>query len=312
MILVTGGTGFIGQSLIRRLVEEGHAVRTLMRPSPISPKLPYGVPVEAAISSIDDERGLRAALVGVDTVYHLAGVNWAERNPDWHVTEVEGTRNLLETAHDAGVKRIVYLSHLGADRAAAYPFIKMKGIAEERIRHGPIPYTILRAGLVFGPHDNFTEPLAKLLALAPGLFPLPGDGLALIHPLWVEDLASALVWALDEEDSLNALFEVGGPEHLTIRSVAEQVMEAAGLRRTLINVRPSYLRVLVNSAAYLLPRLPISPTWLDYLANSRVTKLNTLPRVFGLMPERFSRRLDHLKDVDWRARILSDLAARPV
>ena len=76
MILVTGGTGFIGQALIRHLVEERRAVRTLIRPSSASPNLPKGVPVKAAISSITDERNLRAALVGVDTVIHLVGGEW--------------------------------------------------------------------------------------------------------------------------------------------------------------------------------------------------------------------------------------------
>ncbi|MDO8971508.1 MAG: NAD(P)H-binding protein, partial [Saprospiraceae bacterium] len=73
MILVTGGTGFIGQALVQRLVAAGRPVRILLRPSQKSPHLPQGVPVEAAVSSLKDERGLRSALIGVDTIIHLAG-----------------------------------------------------------------------------------------------------------------------------------------------------------------------------------------------------------------------------------------------
>jgi len=305
MILVTGGTGFIGQSLIRRLVEEGHSVRTLIRPSSQSPKLPQGIPVQAAISSLADERGLRAAMVGVDVVYHLAGVNWRDRPLEWHRTEVEGTRNVIETAEDAGVKRLLYLSHLGADRAAAYPLFKAKGIAEERIRKSPIPYTILRSGLVFGPDDNFTFPLAQLLALSPSLFPLAGDGLALVQPLWVEDLVSCLLWALDEEESINSLFELGGPEHLTIREVIEEVQAAIGVSQSMLTIRPSYMRIIVGLLRFFLPKMPVSNVWFDYLSASRITELNTLPRIFGLMPARFSHHLDHLKGRKWRRSLLS-------
>lgn len=75
-ILVTGGTGFIGQALVRHLAEAGHQVRILLRASSRSPNLPRSVPVEVTVSGLDDERGLRAAMVGVDTIYHLAGSEW--------------------------------------------------------------------------------------------------------------------------------------------------------------------------------------------------------------------------------------------
>lgn len=308
--MVTGGTGFIGHSLIRRLVEEGRQVRTLIRPSVKSPQLPRGVPVEVAITSLADERGLRAALVGVDIVFHLAGANWLDMAADLRTTETEGTRTLLETAQDAGVGRMLYVSHLGADRAAAYPVLKAKGIAEERIRHSGIPYTILRSSVVFGPRDYFTTVLAQLLSVAPGVFPLPGDGEALLQPIWVEDLVSCLTLSLDNEEAHNALIEVGGPEHLSLRQAVQLVMRAAGLERSLISVRPSNLRVLVSAIRYLNPRAPLSNYWLDYLASSRVCELDKITRVFGVMPARLSRRLEHLQNVDWRTRLQARLSGR--
>ena len=310
MILVTGGAGFIGQRLIRRLVDEGRVIRTLIRPSARTPRLPPGVPVEAAISSLADARGLRAALVGVDTVFHLAGVTWSDPAANLRASESEGTRNLLEAAQDAEVKRIVYLSHLDADRAAAFPLLKAKGIAEEFIRQSPIPYTILRSGLAFGPGDHFTTALAKLMAYIPRVFPIPGDGGMLLQPIWVEDLGSCLAWCLDDEETAGQTIEVGGPEHLSFRHIIELVRLKAGLDRRLLPFRPSYLRILRNLLRVFAPRLPVSTLWLDYLATDRICSLDTMSRVFHLMPARFSQKVEYLSGVDWHAAMQERMARR--
>ncbi|MCE7861425.1 MAG: NAD-dependent epimerase/dehydratase family protein, partial [Chloroflexi bacterium CFX2] len=195
MILVTGATGFIGRALVRHLSETGQEVRVLLRPSPSSPRLPKGVPVEVAVVSLNDERGVRAALRGVHQVFHLASAAGYGRRGNLFATDIEGTRNLTTAAKDAGVERLVFLSHVGADRASAYPIHKAKGIAEEFIRKSGLPYTIIRSTIVFGAEDRFTHSIAATLRSAPFLFQLPGDGRVLLQPLWVEDLVTALVWA---------------------------------------------------------------------------------------------------------------------
>ncbi|MBP1704124.1 MAG: NAD-dependent epimerase/dehydratase, partial [Chloroflexi bacterium] len=124
MILITGGTGFIGKALIRHLVELDQAVRILIRPAPHSPQLPIGVPMDVALSGLTDARGLRAAMVGVDTVFHLATGEWRGTRASLMDIDIQGTRAVVEAAQDAGVRRFFYVSHLGADRASAYPVLK--------------------------------------------------------------------------------------------------------------------------------------------------------------------------------------------
>ncbi len=167
MILLTGATGFVGRAVVRQLVAADHTVRCLLRPSRRSPRLPKGVPLQVAVASLEDERGLRSALVGVETVIHVAGSEWQERRL---IAEAGRARTLMTMAREAGVKRAIFLSHLGADRASAYPVLKAKGIAEEFIRQSGVPYTIIRSALLYGEEDSFVNGLARLLKLAPGFF----------------------------------------------------------------------------------------------------------------------------------------------
>lgn len=299
MILVTGGTGFIGRVLVRQLGEAGHQVRLLIRPSPDAANLPRGVTLEVAVSSLLDRRGLEGAMVGVDTVYHLAGTERLGARANLLEVDIQGTQAVVEAAAQAGVSRILTVSHLGADRASAYPVLKAKAIAEAHIRHSSIPHTILRAAVVFGPGDGLTTGLALLAHAVPFVFLLPGSGDTLIQPLWVEDLATCLVWALENERTLGQTIEVGGPEYLTFRQVVETVLAEIKLDRTPIPMRQPYLRGLTVTLETVMARLPVSVFWLDYLATHRTCALDTLPRVFGLLPARLASRLDYLRRVDW-------------
>jgi uncharacterized protein YbjT (DUF2867 family) len=310
MILLTGGTGFIGRVLTRQLVETGQKVRILLRPSPRTPRLPTGVPVEVAVTSLGDVQGLRAAMRGVDTIYHLAGGEGEGGRGNLQAVDIDGTRALCEAAADACVKRIFYLSHLGADRAAGFPVLKAKGIAEEYIRKSGVPFTILRGSILYGPGDEFTTGLAMLLTAAPGFLPLPARGETLVQPLWVEDLVTCLIWSLNNPDSLNQTYEVGGTESISLRHIAGIIMEVTGQRRLLINWPAQSMRALTIISESIFPRFPASIFWLDYLAVNRTCPVDAIPRIFGLMPARFTSRLDYLRNVRWPQQLLRRLFSR--
>lgn len=294
MILVTGATGFIGRALVRHLAEANYPVRTLIHPSPHTPRLPRGVPVDAAVVSLSDKPGLRSALHGVNTVFHLAGAEHQGARANLLATDIQGTRNLAEAAAESGVQRLVFISHLGADRASAFPVMKAKGIAEEYIRRSGVPYTILRSSLVYGPEDHFTTGLAWIIRRAPFILPIPGDGQTRLQPLWVEDLVTCLLYAGEAPEAVNQTYEVGGSEYFSLQQVIEIIMRVSRRHRKLIHLSLPTMRALTVYLEHSIKSFPASSFWLDYVAVNRICDVNNLPRYFGLMPARFAYRLDYL------------------
>ncbi len=261
--------------------------------------------MEVALASLSDARGVRAAMVGVDSVIHLAGEEGLGGRADLLTTDVNGTRNLTEAAAEAGVERVIYLSHVGADRASAYSLMRAKAAAEEHIQSSTVPNTILRSGVVFGAEDRFTTAIAMQLAMSPVLFPIPGDGSTLLQPLWVEDIATCITWMLDDASTVNQTYEIGGPEYISYYQILRMVLNASGMTRILVPTRPPYLRALAWLVEHTLRRSPISTFWLDYLAVNRTAELDALPSAIGLQPSRMEDRLQYLRGRNWGWELIS-------
>jgi NADH dehydrogenase len=310
MILITGATGFIGRALVRQLSAVGRPMRALIRPSKTTPRLPKGVSVEVAVVSLADVRGLRAALRDVDVVFHFASAENQGARGNLAATDIDGSRNLVEAASDAGVDRIVYLSHLGAASSSAYPAFKAKGMAEEYIRKGKTPYTIFRSSLVYGPEDHFTNNLSRLIRYAPGVFPIPFGGRTVVQPVWVEDLVTCMLWSLEKEETVNKVYDIGGSEFFTLQQIVETIMDVTRRRRILTSMSPITLRALTVFLEGVIPNFPISSFWLDYFAVNRTCAVDSMPRVFGLMPARFTYRLEYLIRKTWYQRAWSAVTQR--
>ncbi len=295
MILVTGGTGFVGQTLIRHLVSLGYPVRLLLNPSNDAPRIPKGIPVDVAIAGIQDERNLRAAMKGVQTVFHLVGTEWRGINADFLQTDVRAAEMLASVAVQMKVERFFYLSHIGADKSSAYALLKAKALAETVIRDSGIPYTILRTAVLYGSGDHFTESFLKYAAFFFGTALLPGKGESRIQPIWIEDLVTCLLLCLDDRKTVFQTLQLGGMEVLSIRECVEMILSAAGKKTRIMTISPVWWRTLLIAMEQWFGSFPRMYFWADYLAEDRITALDVLPRDFGLMPTRMSQNLGYLR-----------------
>ena len=306
MILVTGATGFVGKPLVRQLIANGYPVRTLLKPSNRTPDLPKGIAIDVAVASLTDENSLRAALRDVEIVIHLASAERQHGTANVLETDFHGTRALANMAAELKVKKFIYLSHLGADRASFYPILKLKGLAEDAIRKSGVPYTILRSSVLYGPDDRFTTSIAKLLAIFPFYF-LPKNGENLIQPLHIDDMLMTILWSLQSDDIVDKVIEVGGAEFFSYRQIVDLIQGSIGIRRSLVPLSLPLFRSWYVFLDSLFPTLFLSSYWVDMLSYNRTCPVDSVTRNFGFLPARFTYNLGHLEGIDWRKQTRSSL-----
>ncbi|NPA07199.1 MAG: NAD(P)H-binding protein [Chloroflexi bacterium] len=288
-VLVTGALGFLGRRLLPLLYEAGYRVRVLLPAEARQPSLPRGVPLEVALGGFRDLASLQAALSRVDVVLHLATAEHRGPRGSLQESDVQSTQQLIRAARGRYRPLIIYFSHLGAGPHTAYPVLRAKGLAERALRQSGLPYIILRCGPVFGAHDHFLFPLARWVRMMPGVVPLPAGGHTLLHPLWLEDLVAVVLTLLEEPElALGQTLSLGGPEHLSLRDVVQLLTHHLGLRRAIMPVPPTLLRMALLIWQNLTPKAPLTTFWLDYVAVHRTADPDILPRLFGILPERLA------------------------
>ncbi len=290
MILVTGATGFIGRHVVNRLLAEGYRVRCLI-PEHKRAAVNWEQTPEIVEGNILDEEVLFRAVSGVHAIIHLENAQWWGRLRDLERVELVGTRNLIAAARAARVGRIVTVSHLGSAPSSAYPLLRIKGMVEDTIRSSGLAYTIIRSGIVFGEEDAFINNIAMSLRVNPLFFLMPGRGEVVLHPIYIDDLTSAVINCLDNIDTVDTLMEIGGPEYITLEDLIRTVMRVSGMRRLIIPVPPYMLRWTAAIYSRVLPRALITAQWLDILATNRTAQLANTFNYFGIRPRRLEDTL---------------------
>jgi NADH dehydrogenase len=259
-ILVTGATGFIGPHVAHALRSRETPVRALVRnPSRGTRLSPWGV--ELATGDVTDPASLRSACDGVDAVVHLVAIIRG-RPADFERVMVQGTRNVIAAAQEAGVRRFVLASALGLDERTkdAVPYFAAKWEMERAVRDSGVEHVIFRPSFVFGRDGGVLPTFVRLARFAP-VTPIIGPGTQKLQPIWVEDLAEHYAVAVTDQAAANRTFELGGPDAVTWNEFWERLKRTLGARRPSVHIPFRAMRF----QATLTERLPGAPVTRDQL-----------------------------------------------
>jgi uncharacterized protein YbjT (DUF2867 family) len=277
-ILVTGGTGVIGEGVIPELLRRGHEVRLLSRHAAEDAK--QWNRVEPFAGDVADAASIRGAATGCDAVLHIAGI--VSEDPPavtFENVNVGGTRNLIEEAKRADARRFVYVSSLGADIGTS-DYHRSKLDAEQLVERSGLSWTIVRPGNVYGPGDEVISTILKMVRALPAV-PVIDGGEQEFQPIWHEDLAKILASAVERHDVAGEIFDAAGPEVTTMNDLLRRFAAITGRSPVRIPV-PMALAQLTTRLANVAVSLPVDETKLQMLREKNVARGKSAPEVFGV------------------------------
>src|SRR5688572_13906273 len=266
-IAITGGTGFIGKHLARDLAGRGHQVVVISRglyTRDSGEAFPENVTFVTA--SVTDTDQLRQAFAGCDAIAHCAGTSQEDGRQTFQQVHVEGARSAVIAAQQAGIKKFVLVSylHVRPDIRSAYHTTKWEG--EEIVRKSGLNYTILKAGLVYGPGDHLLNNLGHLLRKLP-VFALVGLRERTVRLIAVQDLVDVIRVALLEERLTGQTVAVIGPEEIPFRVAVSRIAKTMGKPFLLILPFPVTFHRLLAWVSGKMPKPLIAASQVQMLAD---------------------------------------------
>ncbi|HVF05033.1 MAG TPA: NAD(P)H-binding protein [Frankiaceae bacterium] len=296
MILVAGGTGFLGRAIVAALRFDGHQVRVLTRGGGHNPW--HGDPGVTLIEGdVREAATLGEAVAGCDTVViavQFPGhpVEVPKKNLTYDEYDRKGTENLVAAAKKAGVGRLVYLSGVNVGQGRSEEWFVAKERAETAVSGSGIAYTIIRPSWVYGPRDKTLNRFALFAKVLP-FVPLPGPGTAKVQPVHVQDVGLVVARALQTPATENQVIEVGGPQLLSFRQIVRIMLEVMGKRRIVLPT-PKPVTKLGAALLYRLPGRLLSPRAVDFVNVDGPADNRALRELLGFTPRPLTEGISYL------------------
>jgi uncharacterized protein YbjT (DUF2867 family) len=283
MILVSGGTGFIGSAIVRELLRRGEGVAVMGRnEAKIREKL--GASITPRQADVRDHAALTKAMDGVDIVINAvqfpgSPVENPRKGFTFEEIDLKGTRHQVDAAKAAGVRRFVYISGVGAAKDADQHWFRYKWEAEQYLQKSRLEWIIIRPTWVFGPDD---VSLNRFLGFADKLpfVPFFGDGKQDMQPVFIDDVARVAADAALRPEAANQLFELGGPEVMSMNNVVSAALEVKGSKRRLLH-QPIAVGKLLGALSSILPSPPLSADAVDFITQPATADNTNVMRVLN-------------------------------
>jgi NADH dehydrogenase len=292
LVTVFGGSGFIGRHLVQRLAAAGWIVRVAVR-DPVAAEFlrPMGevgqvVPLRA---DIGDPTAVKAMVEGADVVVNLVGILYERGRRSFDAVHRQGAATIAAAAKQSGVPRLIHVSALGADKSSPSAYARSKAAGEDEVIAAFAGATIFRPSVVFGPEDDFFNRFARLAVLSPVLpvytagayrcvkgeggcaFDPFGPGGPVFQPVWVGDVAEAIVKAIADPATAGKIYELGGPRRYTLKEILELVLRETN-RRNLLVPLPFWVGRMQAAFLKWLPDPPLTPDQVKLLQTDNVVR----------------------------------------
>jgi NADH dehydrogenase len=270
LITVYGGSGFLGRHVVRALCKHGYRIRVAVRRPDLAGHLqPLGRvgQIHAVQANLRYPDSVSAAARGADVLINLVGILFERGRQRFDAVQAFGAEAvaLAAAAHGA---RMVHVSAIGADENATSAYARAKGMGEKLVFAATPSATVLRPSVVFGPEDDFFNRFASLARFAPAL-PLIGGGHTRFQPVYVGDVAMAVVEAVEGRTTPGSIYELGGPEVKTLKDILEFVLATIDRKRMLVPV-PFALAEVKAWFLQFLPKPPLTPDQVELLKSDNV------------------------------------------
>ena len=254
LVTVFGGSGFLGRHVVRALAKEGYRIRVAVRRPDLAGHLqPLGSvgQIHAVQANLRYPASLVAAAQGSDAVINLTGILYQSGRQTFEAVQAFGAGAVAEAAAEAGASRMVHVSAIGADAESKSEYARTKASGEQQVREAFASATILRPSIVFGPEDDFFNRFGAMARFSPAL-PLIGGGATRFQPVYVGDVAAAVVKSVAGDVEPGQTYELGGPEVFTFKELLEFILAETGRKRLLLPLPFGIARL----QAYFLQLLP--------------------------------------------------------
>ncbi|NQW11135.1 MAG: complex I NDUFA9 subunit family protein [Alphaproteobacteria bacterium] len=271
LVTVFGASGFIGRNIVRELAKRSARVNAVCRDAEHAKFLkPMGVvgQVTPIRADVTNAAAVARAVDGADAVINLVGILHTSGRNTFEAVQATAPGTIARAAKEAGATRMVHVSAIGADPDSRSVYARTKAAGEAAVRAAFAEATILRPSIVFGPDDAFFNRFAAMAVLAPAL-PLIGGGRTRFQPVYVDDVADAVLAALEAPEAVGETYELGGPEIYTFEQLLRMVLAATKRKCALLPV-PFWVASLQATFLELLPHPPLTRDQVELLKTDNV------------------------------------------